>query len=119
MVEFGSCVMFRIPGKVEGGLMAERWKTGIWLGKRRKTDEHWIGLSDGSVEATRTIQLMKPSERWSAESIFMLKGCTWNRKDGRKHDDEEAPMIIPYVREDMDVAIEATPTVRERFGIFG
>ena len=114
MVEFGSCVMYRIPGKVEGGVMAERWKTGIWLGKRRKTDEHWVGLDDGTVDSTRTIRLVKPSERWSAERIFGLKGCPWNRKDGSKVEEEEAPKVIPYTREDFEEMEEAAPKVRER-----
>ena len=36
--EFATHVMFRVVGKVEGALMAERWFTGLWLGKRMATE---------------------------------------------------------------------------------
>ena len=30
---FGTAVMFRVAGKVPGGVMTERWRLGTWLGK--------------------------------------------------------------------------------------
>jgi hypothetical protein len=41
-VRFCSYVMYRVAGKVEGGLMTERWMPGLWLGKRFHTDEHIV-----------------------------------------------------------------------------
>jgi hypothetical protein len=33
-VEFGRKILYKIPCKPDGGLMTERWVTGIWLGKK-------------------------------------------------------------------------------------
>ena len=55
-LEFASCVLHRIPDKVRGGLMMERWLPGIWLGKRFTTDEHVVGLENGKVVRTRSVR---------------------------------------------------------------
>ena len=34
ILEFGCQVHHRVPGKSQGGLLAARWHTGVWLGKR-------------------------------------------------------------------------------------
>ena len=34
LLPFGTAVMFRVVGKVPGGVMTERWHLGTWLGKR-------------------------------------------------------------------------------------
>ena len=34
MFEFGSIVHVKLQGKLQGGLMRERWVRGVWLGKR-------------------------------------------------------------------------------------
>ena len=41
VLEFGSAVMFRVCGKVEGALMAERWFSGVWLGKKLAPRSTW------------------------------------------------------------------------------
>jgi hypothetical protein len=48
-LEFGREILYRIPCKPEGGNMSERWVPGVWLGKRSVSDEHVVGLEDGSV----------------------------------------------------------------------
>ena len=37
---YGASVMFRVAGKVPGGLMTERRHLGTWLEKRSHTEEH-------------------------------------------------------------------------------
>ena len=49
MLEFGISVMFRVSGKVHGGVMQERWFLGIWLGKKLHTEEHLVMKEDGLV----------------------------------------------------------------------
>ena len=31
MMEFGPCVLYKVSSKVQGGVMAARWKKGIWV----------------------------------------------------------------------------------------
>jgi hypothetical protein len=49
MLKFRAPVMFRISGKVAGGIMQERWFAGIWVGKKLHTDEHLVMKEDGLV----------------------------------------------------------------------
>ena len=56
MVEFASPVMFRVSGKVEGGVMTDRWYEGIWLGKRFDTEEHLVMKGDGLVVRCRAVR---------------------------------------------------------------
>ena len=49
MVPFASMVYLKIPGKLQGGVMAERWLPGMWLGKKWSSDEHVVSLSSGRV----------------------------------------------------------------------
>ena len=50
MLEFVSSVMFRVSGKVHGGVMQERWLPGIWLGKKLHTE------GDGLVVRSRAVR---------------------------------------------------------------
>ena len=56
MLEFGSSVMFRVSGKVAGGVMQERWFPGIWVGKKLHTDEHLVMKEDGLVVRSRAVR---------------------------------------------------------------
>ena len=56
MLEFGSSVMFRVSGKVHGGVMQERWFPGIWLGKKLHTEEHLVMKEDGLVVRSRAVR---------------------------------------------------------------
>ena len=47
--EFGSVVHVKLQGKLQGGLLGERWVRGVWLGKRWGSDEHVLSLADGNV----------------------------------------------------------------------
>ena len=56
MLEFGSSVMFRVSGKVLGGVMQERWFPGIWLDKELHTEEHLVMKEDGLVVRSRAVR---------------------------------------------------------------
>ena len=45
ILEFGC--QDRVPGNTQGGLLAARWHTGVWLGKRFASDEHLVSMPDG------------------------------------------------------------------------
>ena len=50
---FGTPVMHRISGPVQGGVMAERWFDGIWLGLQFTSGEHIGATADGRVVRAR------------------------------------------------------------------
>ena len=52
---FGSRIMFRVCGKVHGGVMRQRWQSGIWLGQRFSSGEHIVAmLGSGKVYRARS-----------------------------------------------------------------
>ena len=58
MVPFGSVVFIKIPGKLQGGIMAERWLPGMWLGKKWSSDEHVVALSSSKAVRARDARLV-------------------------------------------------------------
>ena len=51
--------MFRVAGKVPGGLMTERWHLRTWMGKRFHTAEHIVARkADGLVIRSRAVKAM-------------------------------------------------------------
>ena len=59
LLPLGASVMFRVAGKVPGGLMTERWHLGTWLGKRFHTELHIVARKgDGLVIRSRAVKAM-------------------------------------------------------------
>ena len=63
MFEFGRKVYHMHPGKPQGGSMAPRWSTGIFLGKTWQSDECMI-FDIGKLLKVRSVKLMLESESW-------------------------------------------------------
>ena len=69
LVVFGETVLAHLPevGKGSGNpapKLADRWKSGVWLGKSDLTDEYFVRTDDGvvyarSVRRTRREQLVR------------------------------------------------------------
>ena len=69
-------VMFRVSGKVQGGVLRERWVEGLWLGKRFSSDEHIVSrLSDGKVFRSRSVQAL--GREASGEEVRAIIGRPW------------------------------------------
>ena len=59
LLPFGASVMFRVAGKVPGGVKTERRHLGTWLGKRFHTEEHTVARrGDGLVIRSRAMKAM-------------------------------------------------------------
>ena len=96
VVEFGRRVMYRIPGKTQGGLMEERRVQGVWLGKRALSDEHIVAMDDGKICVTSAVRLLPDSESWNKDLIDKLKGTPWDPK-GEEDEDEEGEVRVGVV----------------------
>ena len=64
LVEFGETVLTHLPevGKGSGNPapnLADRWKSGVWLGKSDLTDEHLVRTDDGVVYARSVRRLQR------------------------------------------------------------
>ena len=69
---------------------------GIILGKKFASDEHIVGMEDGSVCVTSSVRLMPDSESWSVELVNKLIGTPWCPKGRGPGSDDDAPVeVIP------------------------
>ena len=75
IMPFGSLVLFRVSGKVQGGLMTERWHDGIWLGKRFNTEEHLIAREDGTIIRARSIR--PRNMELTKDMLDKITGAPW------------------------------------------
>ena len=76
LLPFGASVMFRVAGKVPGGLMTERWHMGTWLGRQFHTEEHIVARKgDGLVIRSRAVKVMP--EPTTMDDLDAIKGSPW------------------------------------------
>ena len=94
MLPFGSPVMYRVAGKVQGGVMTERWYEGLWLGQRFHTQEHLVGkLSDGEVVRTRCVkELPNPI---TLALLRTIVGQPWAPAGTAKPERDVKPPVLP------------------------
>ena len=82
LVEFGETILAHLPevGKGSGNpapKLADRWKSGVWLGKSDLTDEHLVRTDDGVVHARSVRRLAENS--WSEENFKAVVETDDNR----------------------------------------
>ena len=101
LVEFGETVLAHLPevGKGSGNpapKLADRWKSGVRLGKSDLTDEHVVRTDDGVVYARSVRRLAEHS--WSEEN---LKSVTETPQKPRSTttDDSADPRAVPEAHE--------------------
>ena len=71
MVEFASMVLVKLQGKLQGGIMKERWIPGLWLGKRWTTDEHIVSVASGRVVRARDVRLFPEDQLFDLSLIHI------------------------------------------------
>ena len=97
IVEFGEYVHYRISN-VDTGSLDARWGAGVWLGKRWRSTEHYVGTPQGVVKSY-AIQRKPLEERWDAEAIEAITGTPWNLTP--LPTDDEGPRVHPPLPEDL------------------
>ena len=100
MVEFASMVMVKLQGKLQGGIMKERWIAGMWLGKRWTTDEHIVATAGGRVVRARDVRLFPPDKAFDISFAQNVVGTPSNPsavegEDTVLHNIPRAPVARP------------------------
>ncbi len=106
MMEFCSPVMFRVSGKVAGGLMQARWMQGLWVGKKLHSDEHLVMKDDGMVVRSRAVREM--DQEISLQDLDKLRS-TPHDPLGISRQTTEAPRAAAVPREAVDGEVESKP----------
>ena len=101
LVEFGETVLAHLPevGKGSGNpapKLADRWKSGVWLGKSDLTDEHLVLTDDGVVYARSVRRLAENS--WSEENLEAVVE-TPQKPRSMTTDDASDPRVVPEAHE--------------------
>ena len=101
LVEFGETVLAHLPevGKGSGNpapKLADRWKSGVWLGKSDLTDEHLVRTDDGVVYARSVRRLAENS--WSEENLKAVVE-TPQKPRSMTTDDALDPRVVPEAHE--------------------
>ena len=78
---FGTPVMHRISGPVQGGVMSERWFDGIWLGLQFTSGEHIVATSDGRVIRARAVHPRPDTVKVTKESLTNIKVGPWSSSE--------------------------------------
>jgi hypothetical protein len=85
VVEFGETVEAKLQhDDVDRAKFAQRWTTGVWLGRSSISDEHIVGTSKG-ILLTRTVKRLEPDKKWQQPVLLAMKGTPWamNGVDGQ------------------------------------
>ena len=92
--QFGEKVWWRMERRKtdRGNRMESEWRTGIWLGHNRDTNESWIGIKEKAVKAW-AVRRMDEEERWSARGLEEIGGAPQ-----QPNPEEGTRMIVPQVR---------------------
>ena len=88
----GEAIWYKLPKTADLTKLDDRWRTAIWLVKSDRSDEHIIGLENGTVLA-RSVRRKVEGKRWNERALKMVTGTPWNlamekwwRDDGTSHE---------------------------------
>ena len=109
IVEFGEEVFYRI-GEVDTGSLDARSPSGVWLGKRWKSSEHFIGTPQGVVKSYAVKR--KPIEdRWNRAAIEAVVGTPWKMVPSAQ--DMSEPRVLPPLPADQQLRDPPKPKEAE------
>ena len=74
---FGSPVLHRTSGPLQGGVMQERWHDGIWLGLHYTSGEHFVALDNGIVVRARAVTPKPASSHATKSALVNIKTRPW------------------------------------------
>ena len=75
---FGTPVMHRMSGPVQGGVMSERWFDGIWIGVQFTPGEHMVATSDGRVVRARAVHPRPDTVTITKEALNNIRVGPWS-----------------------------------------
>ena len=109
LAEFGETVLAHLPEVGKGSenpapKLADRWKSGVWLGKSDLTDEHLVRTDNGVVYARSVRRLAENS--WSEENLKAVVE-TPKKPKSMTTDDASDPRVAPEAHEQESPTEEA------------
>lgn len=88
---FGTPVLHRVVGHVQGADMRERWLEGIYLGKQFASDEFLVSTTEGEVVRARAVLPRPGGVKLTKEMLDKIKGSPWNPTGVITHDARVLP----------------------------
>ena len=124
MLEFGCSVRVKYQGKLQGGLLKERWGNGVWFGKKWASDEHLVSMGNGKIVRARDVRPMPEDQAFDRGMLLGIRGAPCNPSAAGHIEDGQLPEIprAPIPRPEQPVAPPVARRVMihksylERFG---
>ena len=103
------------PGVTGTHKMDGRWKPGVWLGFRDRSNEFVVGTQEGCIKV-RSIRQMPPDQRWGGELWEKMRGTPWEPTPGHPERELKSKVIVPPLeRADPPVAREQEKHARRLY----
>ena len=101
LVEFGETVLAHLPevgrrSENQPPKLADRWKSGVWLGRSDLTDEHLV-RTDDRVAYARSVRRLAENN-WSEENLKAVVE-TPQKPTSKTTDDASDPRVVPEAHE--------------------
>ena len=119
---FGTPVMHRISGPVQGGVISERWFDGIWIGLQFSSGEHIVALNDGRVIRARAVHPRPDTVKVTREALNLIKVGPWDPSEVITQGSETKPPVSteetqpPQRTEPVPRSVRITQERLEKFG---
>ena len=124
VLDFGTRVWHRVPGKPRGGDMRWRWLEGTWVGTRFHSNEHVVIMDDGRAVRARAVQAFPVETRWDKEKVMAITARPWSPTGTvRRRPDEEQE--VPHPAQEAEgqdpapVQPRGMPVLRQHLTKFG
>ena len=74
---FAHPVLHRVSGKVQGGVVSERWHEGMFVGKHFESGEDLVSMADGLVVRARSVEERPTNVPVTMELLNTITGAPW------------------------------------------
>ena len=105
-VEFGEKVLYKIKGGQKLQKLEPRWRHGIFVGVRKRSNELWVSRPEG-IFAVRSVRRIPLESRWGEDCVNWVQWAPWNRYKGDEGADGEVPEGVPAEEIKQDASMAA------------
>ena len=120
---FGTPVMHRMSGPVQGGVISERWFDGIWLGLQFSSGEHIVATPDGRVVRARAVHPRPDTVKITKAALNNIKVGPWDPSEvitqgsGGKPSPAVETTQPPQAGEPVPRSFRITQDLLDKFGL--
>jgi hypothetical protein len=93
-IEFGEKVLYKVKAGQKMGKLEDRWKHGIFVGIRKRSNELWVSRPEGII-AVRSIRRIPLERRWGEDCVNWVQWAPWHKYKDDEGADGDVPEGVP------------------------